>query len=89
MKNVNSNELRKCITLTKARFEDIISNILGKDVNIFYDNGVYFESENNEDEGISSLEILAALSKYFDVKIISVHTNNSSCYPMILMTYVE
>lgn len=77
MKNVCGYKLKKCIFYTLDEYERLIKNLLGEDVSVTLDDftELYYESINDEDEGISFYEIKAALDKHFDVEVTSIHTD--------------
>lgn len=70
MKKVN------CIFETIDEFEQVIKCLLGDDVVVDVDFGeLYFESKQNEDEGIDTETIYKALSSYYNVDVTSIHTD--------------
>ena len=75
MKNILSRWLKRCIFFTLDEYERLIKNLIGDDVGIYVDDftELYYESSEDEDEGISFSEIKAALEKHFDIKITSIH----------------
>jgi len=77
MKNIKDYQLKKCIFYTLDEYKRLIKKILGEDVNVYVEDftDLYYESINDENEGISFVEIKAALNKYFDVNVTSIHTD--------------
>lgn len=89
-KNINEYQLKKCIFYTLDEYEELIKKLLGEDVNVSVEDftDLYYESTNDEDEGISFDEIKAALEKYFDVEVTSIHTDGCE-YTGVWIVYKE
>lgn len=75
MKNVRDNQLKRCIFKVFDEFQRDISRAISNDVHVSCDyDGLNFERVSDED--ISNEEILAALSKYYDVEVTSIHADD-------------
>lgn len=77
MKNVKDNQLKKCICKEYEEFKHDVLAALGNDVEVFCDcDGIYFECKWNGD-AICTEEILAGMSKYYDIEeITSIHIDD-------------
>ena len=72
MKNINENQLKKCIFKELDEFIRDVNKALGKEVKVICDyDGIYFDT--NED-GI--IDILDAMSKYYDTEVTSIHIDD-------------
>lgn len=73
-KNVKKNQLKKCIFKELDEFKQDVSEALGNDVKVIgnYD-GISFEYN---DECLYTEEVLCGMSKYYDVNVISIHTDH-------------
>ena len=90
MKNILSRWLKRCIFFTLDEYERLIKNLLGNDVNVSVEDftELYYESSNNDDEGISFDEIKAALDKHFDINVTSIHIDGCE-YTGVWVVYKE
>ena len=89
MKNVEKWQLKTCIFMDMDEFDEIIKNVISKDIIVTYGlvDGIYFENKNKPEEFINERDIYKELAKYFDVKTItSIHIDDfdeigvSICY---------
>ena len=90
MKNIlASRYVKRCICYPLDEYIRLIKYLLGKDVNIIIDNftELYYESCNDEDEGISFCEVKAALDNHFDINVTSIHLDKH--YNAIDISLVE
>lgn len=71
MKNVNKNQLRKCIFLTGDEFRKITDN-LGIQSDLSWE-GIFY---SKDDDDINDCDVYKALSEYFGVKVTSVHCDD-------------
>lgn len=78
MKNVEKNQLKSCIVMSTDDFKKVFTEIFGEydvdtnQVDVEFDayDGIYFCA-------ISDQDVYEELSKYFDVKVTSVHLDDS------------
>lgn len=88
MKNVKKYQLKKCIMIELEEFQELFISLFGEfneetnpiDVECSYD-GICLT-------GIDDTELYEALSKYYDVKVTSVHADNFD-YLGIWICYTE
>lgn len=74
MKNVKEYQLKKCIFKEYDEFKRDVAEILGDDVKISCDyEGIYFECN---EEPLYTEEVLAGMSKYYDVEVTSIHIDD-------------
>lgn len=72
MKNVKVNQVRKCFLKDRKEFEKDVAEALGNDVKVFCEpDTIWFETESGD--YIYTEEVLAGMSKYYDVEIICIN----------------
>ena len=79
MRNVSSSMLKKCIFMDLEEFKDLINNVTGGLKRVKYEpDGIYYEDtdEAEEVETYWNEHITETLSKYFDVKVTSIHADD-------------
>lgn len=75
MKNVKENQLKKCICKEYEEFKHDVLAALGA-IEVFCDcDEIYFECKLNGDL-ICTEEVLAGMSKYYNVEVTSIHIDN-------------
>lgn len=73
MKNVEENQLKKCIFKDLIEFKKDMLKAFGNDVEIGCDyDGIWIECNG---EGLYTEEILAGISNYYDVQVTSIHVD--------------
>lgn len=87
MKNVRTNQLKKCIFTDVEELQAILSAIYEEDidVNISLD-GLWYESKSDLDIGDS--DVCQALSEYYDVNVTSIHIDDCD-YVGVWIVYKE
>lgn len=91
MKNVNENQLKKCIFIECDDYNELIFNITEGLKKVEYGmDGIYYEHTDKADETNTywNEEIIETLSKYFDVTVTSVHADDCD-YLGIWICYKE
>lgn len=88
MKNVEDNQLKKCIFMVYEEFRKVFQNIFGvydedtNEIDVEYElDGIYFCGISNED-------VYKEISKYFDVTVTSIHADDCE-YLGIWICYKE
>ena len=78
MKNVKEYQLKTCIFKEYDEFKRDVAEMLGDDVKVGCDyDGIYFECN---DELLYTEEILGGMSKYYGVKVTSIHIDDSEYF---------
>lgn len=77
MKNVNKENLKKCIFLEWNEYKKIIGNLFEGVSVEFCTDGIYYSGDNEDEDAPYDEEVNAALAEYFDVvAVTSVHADD-------------
>ena len=90
MKNVRESQLKKCIFVELEAFTDIIEEITDGLLTVEYEDGVYMTHSQKAADTDTwwNEDILETLSKYFDVKVTSFHSDSCE-YVGVWICYKE
>ena len=90
VKNVRENQLKKCIFMELDVFTKLIEEITDGLLTVEYEDGIYITStQKTEDtDTLWNENILETLSKYFDVEVTSLHSDNCE-YVGVWICYKE
>ena len=78
MRNVRQNQLRKCILLDAQELQAILSAVYEMDIYVdAYPDCLMYETNNRLELDIDDNDICDALSKYYDINVLSIHTDDA------------
>ena len=79
MKNVKENQLKKCIIMAFDEYNKLIHDITDGLQKVEYECGILWHDHTDKAETTETYhneDINETLSKYFDIKVTSVHTDS-------------
>lgn len=81
MKNINENQLKKCIVMSLDEFTRLVENLTEGLQTVAYEDGVYLISTDkaNETDTFWNEDMTETLSKYFEVEVTSFHSDSCEC----------
>ena len=82
MKNISKYQLKKCIFMSFEEYQKLILDITDGLKEVYYDfDGIWYDdTDKAEETGVYHNEYMTeTLSKYFDVKVTSVHADDADC----------